>query len=144
MKFALSRNGLSPFDAEAREFIDSQIAGQPNATRFIEMEPLYDQDMVEFRHIMACIGRIAKALHTTQEQVRAELLFATGNFQLLGDVLGTPVIAVKSMSRHAMNGRELHVFWENAKEVVRTKMLARVTDTAERQRLAESLSLQPA
>jgi hypothetical protein len=141
MKFVVSRNGLSPFDAEAREFIDSQLDDEP---RTIEIEPLHDRDMVEHRHIMACIGRVAKALHTTPEQVRAELLVATGNFQMLGDVLGTPVIAVNSMSRRAMTDHELHAFWDEAKEVIAAKLLTRVTDTAERQRLAESLSLQPA
>ena len=135
MKFVLSRNGLSPFDAEAREFIDSHDG-------VIEFEPLFDRDMIEHRHIMACIGRVAKAIHSTPEKVRAELLVATGNFQLLDDLMGMPVIAVNSMSRHAMTDHELHAFWGEAKEVIAAKLLPRVSDTAERTRLADSLSLQ--
>jgi hypothetical protein len=76
------------------------------------------------------------------ERVRAELLVASGNFTLLGEVLGTPVVAVNSMSRRAMKDHELHAFWSEAKEVIQTKLLARITDTAERERLAETLSLQ--
>jgi hypothetical protein len=144
MRFVLSRTGLEPFDAEAREFIDSQSDGEPIPTRVIEIEPLHDRDMIEHRRIFACIDDLAKALHSTPERVRAELLVATGNFQLLGDVLGTPVVAVNSMSRRQMKDHELHEFWSEAKEVIRTKLLMRISDTAERERLAEHLLLQPA
>jgi hypothetical protein len=137
MRFVVSRHGLEPFDAEAREFLEDQIDGEP-----IEFEPLYPRDMHEHRRIMAYIGDLAKALHTTHDKVRAELLVATGNFQLLGDVLGTPVVAVNSMSRRHMTDHELHVFWAEAQEVIRTNLLERVFDSAERERLAESLSLQ--
>jgi len=144
MRFVLSRDGLEPFDAEAREFIDSQCHGEPITTRVIEIEPLHDRDMIEHRRIFAYIEDLATALHTTPERVRAELLVATGNFQLLGDVLGTPVVAVNSMARRAMKDHELHEFWDEAKEVIQTKLLERISDTAERERLAELLLLQPA
>jgi hypothetical protein len=139
MRFVVSRYGLEPFDTEAREFLENQTDGEP-----IELEPLYARDMVEHRRIMAHIGELAKALHTTPGKVRAELLVATGNFELLGDVLGTPVVAVNSMSRHNMKDHELHAFWDEALEVIRTKLLDRISDTAERDRLAETLSLQAA
>ena len=137
MRFVASRHGLEPFDAEAREFLENLIDGEP-----IEMEPLHERNMHEFRRIMGHIRDLAKALNTTPEKVRAELLVATGNFQLLGDVLGTPVVAINSMSRHHMKDHELHAFWTEAQEVIRTKLLDRVPDTAERERLAERLSLQ--
>jgi hypothetical protein len=76
--------------------------------------------------------------------VRAELLVATGNFQLLGDVLGMPVVAVNSMSRRHMKDHELHEFWDEAKDVIRTQLLERIPNPDERQRLAETLSLSPA
>jgi hypothetical protein len=139
MRFVVSRLGLEPFDAEAREFLENQIDGEP-----IELEPLYERDMHEHRRIMAQIGEVAKTIHTTPEKLRAELLVATGNFQMLGDALGTPIVAVSSMSRHHMKDHELHAFWNEAKEVIRTRVLARVSDNAERARLADSLSLQPA
>ena len=139
MRFVVSRHGLEPFDAEAREFLENLIDGEP-----IEMEPLHERNMHEFRRIMATIREFADALHTTPEKVRAELLVATENFTLLGDVLGTPVVAINSMSRRHMTDHELHVFWTQAKEVIRTKLLDRVPDTAERGRLAEMLSLQAA
>jgi hypothetical protein len=141
MRFVVSRHGLEPFDAGAREFLENQLDGEP-----IELEPVYPRDMVEHRRIMAQIGELAKALHTTADKVRAELLVATGNFQLL-DMLGggnTPVVAVASMSRHAMRDAELHAFWDDAKKVIRTQLLERIPDAAERDRLAESFSLQAA
>jgi hypothetical protein len=139
MRFVVTRDGLEPFDAEACEFLENQHDGEP-----LEMEALKERNMRYFRLIMGQIGDVAKALHMTPEQLRAELLVATDNFTLLGDALGTPVVAVNSMSRHHMNDHDLHVFWTEAKEVIRTKLLDRVPDTAERERLAEMLSLQPA
>ena len=149
MRFVLSRSGdnsivLKPFDADAKEFLRSQSDGEPIGARVIEIEALHDRDMIEHRRIMATIGDLAKALHCTPAKVRAELLVATGNFELLGDVLGTPVVAINSMSRHNMKDHELHAFWDEAKEVIRTKLLARISDTAERERLADHLSLLPA
>jgi hypothetical protein len=144
MRFVMTRTGLEPFDSEAREFLESQTSGEPIGAQVIEIEPLHDRDMIEHRRIFACIDDLAKALHSTPERVRAELLVATGNFQLLGDVLGTPVVAVNSMARRSMKDHELHEFWDEAKEVIRTKLLERIPDTAERERLADLLLLQPA
>jgi hypothetical protein len=144
MRFVLSRTGLEPFDAEAREFLESQTSGEPIGAQVIEIEPLHDRDMIEHRRIMAYINDLAKALHTTPEKLRAELLVATGNFQLLGELLGTTVVAVNSMSRRNMKDHELHEFWDEAKEVIRTKLLDRIKNAAERERLTQMLSLQPA
>ena len=138
-RFVIDRNGLQPFDAAARDLLANVPDGEP-----ITMEALYERDMIEHRRIMATIGDIAKVLHTTPEKVRAELLVATGNFQLLGDVLGTPVVAVNSMSRRNMTDDELHLFWDEARDVIRTKLLGRIPSSADRERLAGSLSLSPA
>jgi hypothetical protein len=142
MRWVLTPIGLEPFDAAAREFHRSQNSGEPITTQVIEIEALHDRDMIERRRIMATINDLAKALHTTPERVRAELLVATGNFQLLGELLGREVVAVNSMARRNMKDHELHEFWDEAKEVIRTKLLARITDAAERDRLADTLSPQ--
>lgn len=142
MRWVLTPVGLEPFDAEAREFHRSQTSGEPFSAQVIEIEALHDRDMVEHRRIMATINDLAKALHLTPERVRAELLVATGNFQLLGELLGTPVVAVNSMSRRNMKDHELHEFWDEAKEVIKTKLLPRIENAAERERLTETLSLQ--
>jgi hypothetical protein len=144
MRWVLTPVGLEPFDAAAREFHASQADGEPINTRVVEIEALHDRDMVEHRRIFACMDELAEALHTTPEKVRAELLVATGNFQLLGDVLGTPVVAVNSMSRRNMTDDELHLFWDEARDVIRTKLLGRIPSSADRERLAGSLSLSPA
>jgi hypothetical protein len=138
-RFVIDRNGLQPFDAAARDLLANVPDGEP-----ITMEALYERDMVEHRRIFMIINDLAKALHTTPEKVRAELLVATGNFTVLGDMLGMPVVAINSMSRHAMKDHELHAFWDEAQDIIRTTLLARVADAAERARLAELLSLQDA
>jgi hypothetical protein len=138
-RFVIDRNGLQPFDAAARELLANVPDGEP-----ITLEALYERDMVEHRRIMGFIHDLAKALHTTPEKLRAELLVATGNFTLLGDVLGMPVVAINSMSRNSMKDHELHAFWAEAQDVIRDKLLAQVADASERERLAELVSLQGA
>ena len=138
-RFVIDRDCLQPFDAAARELLANVPDGEP-----ITLEALYERDMVEHRRIMGIIHDLAKALHSTPEKLRAELLVATGNFQLLGDVLGMPVVAINSMSRHSMKDHELHAFWSEAQDVIRDKLLAQVADAAERTRLAELVSLQAA
>lgn len=137
MRMMVTPSGWAPFDAEGREFHGSHRSGD-----IVEVEELYPRDMIEWRKIMATINEVAKAVHCSPEKVRAELLVATGNFTLLGDLLGTSVVAVNSMSRKAMKDHELHEFWSEAREVIITKLLPRVSDTAERERLAGKLSLQ--
>jgi hypothetical protein len=140
MRFVVTRHGLEPFDDEARDFLENQIDGEP-----IDVEVTYPRDMIGHRRIMAQIGDIAKTLHMPAEKLRAELLIATGNFQLLDfKLLDTQVIAVNSMSRHHMRDHELHEFWHDAKEVLRKDYLPRVMDSAEREQLADQLSLAPA
>jgi len=140
MRFVVSRHGLEPFDDEARGFLENQIDGEP-----IDVEVTFPRNMHEHRRIMAQIADIARTLHLPFEKLRAELLIATGNFQLLDfKVLDTQVIAVNSMSRHHMRDHELHEFWHDAKEVLRKDYLPRITDCEERDHLADQLSLEPA
>lgn len=149
MRFRLDHLGdqlaLVPFDESAARTLDTfveagQIGGEP-----IEVEILNPRDMVEHRRIMAQIGDVAKALHRTREMLRAELLYATGNFTLVGEIVGLPpAIAVNSMSRHSMTDHELHAFWDEARTVIESRLLPRVEDAEERARLLEMLSPQPA
>ena len=138
-RFVIERDCLLPFDAAARELLANVPDGEP-----ITLEALYERDMIEHRRIMAVIHDLAKALKSTPEKVRAELLVATGNFTLLGDVLGMPVVAINSMSRRSMKDHELHEFWAEAQDVIRDKLLVQVADASERERLAELVSLQGA
>lgn len=139
MRVMVTPTGWEPIDAEARaEHASLTIGG------LMDIDLLHDRDMHEHRRIMACINDLAKALHASPEKVRAELLVATGNFTLLGELLGTPMCAVNSMSRHNMKDHELHAFWDEAKLVIQSKLLEKISDPAERQRLADTLSLQPA
>jgi hypothetical protein len=136
MRFVVSRHGLEPFDEAARAFLEDQIDGEP-----IDVELTYPRDMNEHRRIMAQISDVAKMLHMPFEKLRAELLVATGNFQLLDcKVLDTPVIAINSMSRHNMRDHELHEFWHDAKEVIRKDYLP-LLDPADREIVADTLSL---
>ncbi|WLB24928.1 hypothetical protein QIH85_23905 [Bradyrhizobium japonicum] len=139
MRFTRNRNDLSPFDAEARRFVDALVSGEP-----VTLEVIYERDMVEHRKIMAQIADVAKAIHADPQWLRAQLLFETGHFALLGELYGKTVVAVSSMSRHHMKDYELHAFWHDAVEVLRKKVLPQVRDAAERERLVAMLSQQGA
>jgi hypothetical protein len=97
--------------------------------------------MIEHRRIFAQIAELAKALHRDPENVRAELLYKTGNFQVLGELFGKTLICINSMSRRHMTDHELHQFWGDALLVIQAELLPQVKDPAERDRLAGSLLL---
>jgi hypothetical protein len=130
---------LRAFDQDAVAWMRSLSSGEPQ-----RLEVLHDRDMVFHRKIMALIGELAKALHTTPDLVRAQLLMATGHYQHLGELSGKTVISVNSMSRRAMTDRELHLFWDNAREVIEKEWLPEIRDAATREHLASQLSLQAA
>jgi hypothetical protein len=127
---------LAPFDLAAREFLLTLHDLEP-----IELEVLYPRDMLEHRRIFAQIGELAKALHRSPEAVRAELLYKTGQFQVMGEMFGKVLISINSMSRHHMKDHELHTFWDDAREIIRTDLLPQVPDAAERDRLASTMLL---
>lgn len=139
MRFIPIPEGLAPFDKAAKDFMQALDSGEP-----VTFEPVFDRDMIEHKRIFAQIAEIARAMRTDPERLRAELLFETGNFVHLGDLFGRTVVAVNSMSRHSMRDPELAAFWADAKDVIRNKMLHRIPNAAERERLAASLSRQDA
>lgn len=130
---------LVPFDAAAERFLREQRDGEP-----IDVEVLYPRDMVRHRAIFSQIGELAKALHRTPESVRAELLFATGNFSRFDDQHGVEIVAVNSMSRHAMRDHELEQFWNEAVGIIVQKLLPEIDNAAERERLLSKFVPEPA
>jgi hypothetical protein len=145
MKFRLDQSkagglALVPFDEAALRALEEQTDAEP-----VEIELLHPRDMIEHRRIFAQIADVAKALHRTPESLRSELLYCTGNFSLVGELVGMPpMIAVSSMSRHHMKDHELHLFWDEARAVIISRLLPQIEDAAERARLEELLSPQPA
>jgi hypothetical protein len=148
MKFRLeeAKSGglaLVPFDEAAARMLDEQA--ELTLAEPVEIELLHRRDMIEHRRIMSQIGDLAKVLHVTHDQLRAELLYATGNFALIGELVGLPpIIAVNSMSRTAMKDHELHTFWDEARETIISRILPRIEDPTERARMEELFSPQPA
>lgn len=136
MRFGRPKTGcfLLPVDDDARAFINDRKAGN-----VVELEVLYDRDMIEHRRIFAQIADLAKALHRDPERVRAELLYRTGNFQFLGELDGKALISINSMSRRHMQDHELHAFWDDARVVILVELLPLIADVAERDQLAAML-----
>jgi hypothetical protein len=134
MRYVPTPSGLAPFDAAARDFLGQLTSAEP-----IELEMLHPRDMVEHRKIMVQIAELAKAIGRDPERVRAELLYKTGNFQVIGELFGKVLISINSMSRHHMKDPELHAFWDDARQVIATEMLPQIADAAARERLTASL-----
>ena len=137
MRFVRPRTGcyLSPADDAARTFILNTL--KPGEV--VELEHLFERDMIYHRKIFAQINELAKALHRDPEKVRAELLYKTGNFHVIGELFGKTLISINSMSRHHMKDHELHEFWDDALQIIAADLLPQVTDPALRDALAGSL-----
>lgn len=135
MRFVATPSGmLAPYDLAARDFLRGQRNSAP-----LEVEILHDRDMIFHRKIFASIHDVAKALGQDSERLRAELLYKTGNFRNLGEIYGTLLIALNSMSRRHMTDQKLREFWDEALEIIVEELLPQVTDAAERDRLAATL-----
>jgi hypothetical protein len=135
MRFTPTQHGgLLPFDLPAREFMRNLTSAEP-----IELEVLHPRDMVFLARIFATIAEVARGLGRDPERIRAELLYLTGNFQLLGEMYGKVVVAVTHMDRRHMRDHELHAFWDDAVDVIRQEMLPQIKDPDARSRLEQTL-----
>lgn len=135
MRFIPTPSGmLAPYDQAARNFLLARRNAEP-----VEVEMLHSSDEIFRRKIFASIHDVAKALDKDPERLRAELLYKTGNFQNLGEIYGTLLIAINSMSRRHMSEQKLREFWDEALEIIEEELLPQVTDAAERDRLAATL-----
>jgi hypothetical protein len=138
MMWTCTPTGLAPFDQAAVDFM-RHCDGEP-----FELKHLHSRDMRLHNGCFGVLHELSKALGTPMDLVRAELLFQTGKFQMIGELFGRSVIAVDSMSRSAMSDKELRAWWAEAEQIIRKSMLPRISDASERQRLEELLLLVPA
>jgi hypothetical protein len=128
-KFSVGKGGiLLAMDAGATE-ITSHIG------EVIDVEVAWGRDMIFHRRLFATTNDLAKAVGQTPEWMRAQLLVYTGLFNIVGDLNGKHVVAVNSLSRHAMRDDELHHFWDDAKEHVIKRVLPLVKNDTVRDRL---------
>jgi hypothetical protein len=135
MRFVKTRDDtLAPFDHAAIEWMHAVHTAEP-----VTLTPL-DEDGSRFRgYVFACINELAQAMRTSPANLRAELLLETGRFTSMGQMFGTTIVAINSMSRSHMSDAELRQFWNEASDLIRYKMLCRVSNAAERDRLAARL-----
>ena len=128
-RFSVGKGGiLLPMDGGAKEIVAT--VGET-----VDVEVLYDRDMVYHRRLMGTLNDLAKAVGQSPEWLRAQLLVWCGLFHIVGDLDGRHVIAIRSMSRHSMRDEELHHFWDDAKEHVVSRVLPMVTNETVRDRL---------
>lgn len=121
-------NILLPMDDGAKEITR-------NVGEKIDVEVMFDRDMIYHRRVMATIRELAEAAGQSPEWMRAQLLVYCGLYNVVGSLDGKHVIAVNSMSRHAMRDEELHHFWDDAKEHIVKRVLARIPNETVRDRL---------
>jgi hypothetical protein len=136
---AISKHGLRPIEKTGREFVEALPTAEP-----FEVEARLPADAAFDRHMGGVMDALAGALHTTADTVRAKLLIDTGNFTVVGKRDGNTVIAVSATSRSAITDPALRAFWDEAKVIIVNDMLPCIKDDAERHRVQELLSLEPA
>jgi hypothetical protein len=135
MRFIKTRDEtLSPFDHAATEWMHAVHTAEP-----VTLTP-HDEDGTRFRgYVFACINDLAQAMNVSPAALRAELLLETGRFATMGEMFGKTIVAINSMSRSQMSDAELRMFWREASDLIRYKMLCRIGSSAERDRLAARL-----
>lgn len=128
-KFSVGKGGiLLPMDDGAKE-----IAGHVGET--LDVEASWDRDMIYHRRVFATINDLAKAAGQSPEWMRAQLLVYCGLFNVVGDLNGKHVIAVNSLSRHAMRDEDLHHFWDDSKQHIISRILPLISNETVRDRL---------
>jgi hypothetical protein len=106
----------------------------------IDVEVAWGRDMVFHRRLFATMRDLAKETGQTPEWMRAQLLTYCGLFNIVGDLDGTHVIAVNSLSRHSMRDPELHAFWDDAKAHVVSRVLPKIANETVRERLLNAVT----
>jgi len=128
-RFSVGKGGiLLPMDDGAKAI--TSTVGET-----LDVEILYDRDMIYHRRVMATINDLAKEIGQSPEWLRAQLLVYVGLFHIVGTLDGKHVLALTSMSRHSMRDPELHQFWDDAKEHIVNRVLPMVTNETVRDRL---------
>lgn len=93
-----------------------------------EVEILFDQDEMFRRKLFATIGDMAKALWMKPDDLRAQLLFFTGNYRTVATIEGKDMIVLRSMARHGMSDRDMRKFWRKAQQVMRERVIPKLPD----------------
>lgn len=117
-RFAKVDEALVPTDDGAKA-----ILRQMHNNMDYEFEMLFDHDAAHRRWMFGTISNIAKVLWLTPDQFRAQLLFLTDFYKVMAVVDGKPLIALRSMSRASMSGREIRQFWDKAQRVIRDRIM---------------------
>ena len=133
-RFSVGKGGvLLPMD-------DAAKAITKHVGEVIDVEIAWDRDMIFHRRLFATMRDLAKETGQTPEWMRAQLLVYTGLFNIVGDLDGTHVIAVNSLSRHSMRDSELHEFWDDAKQHVVSRVLPKIANETVRERLFNAVT----
>jgi hypothetical protein len=133
-RFSVGKGGiLLPMD-------DGAKAMTAHVGETLDVEIFWDRDMVYHRRVFATIRDVAKEVGQTQEWLRAQLLVYCGLFHIVGDLDGKHVIAVNSLSRHAMRDEELHHFWDDSKEHMIKRVLPLIANETVRDKLLTAIT----
>ena len=133
-KFSVGKGGiLLPIDDGAKAI--TRHVGET-----LDIEASWDRDMVYHRRVFATIRDLAKEVGQSPEWMRAQLLVYCGLFNIVGDLDGKHVIAVNSLSRHAMRDEDLHHFWDDSKDHIVKRILPMIQNETVRDRFLTTVT----
>jgi hypothetical protein len=118
MKLTVGKNVLLPADMDAHNLMRKKAVGDE-----FEFEELHPRSLRFNAYIFAAIARIAKAHGTTTDDMKARLLIETHRFRMIPTSYGKRVIVLPSMGRHNWTMKQLQDFWDDARKVIRDKLL---------------------
>lgn len=114
---------FAAYDADARNIVDKLIVD-----RLYALDVLYPRDLHLQRKIFGKISSLAKLIGAKPEDLRAQLLVATGRFKLITTFERRPVIAINSMSPREMKDVELEEFWTDAVRYLESRVLPKFSE----------------
>src|SRR5262245_14995392 len=119
--FTVIKNGLVPQNVEAQQELARHKVGDT-----IEIDILDARDAKHERYIFMVIGRLARALATDPEEMRAQLLIATGRGRMLRLIDDRRIWVIPSMDKRAMKHADLLEFWNDVREMILNDLMPKL------------------
>lgn len=131
--FTVIKNALVPANQDARE-----LMAKLRVSETVDIELLHFQEDAFRRYVFLVIGRVAKALGVTPEDMRTRLLVETGRCRLV-ELKDKMVVVVQSMHRRSFSDKDMRSFFADAKTIIIADIMPTLT-VKDRDEISEMLN----
>jgi hypothetical protein len=115
---------MFPADDEAMDWL-----AKHQMNDVVEFEVLNPRSLAFNNYIFAVITKLATAHNVTVEEMKTELMVETGRFRLIKvPRLNKNVLVLPSMSKASWTMKQLHEFWDEARQYILDHLLTGISD----------------